>query len=393
MTWSFSPSCVQQTPKNTNSTRIDCLFTSTEFRNGHGTSLVTSTTIASNLIGMDAFVDKPNPPVAVRRELSGPAYEVRPVPGKGQGVVATRRIRAGEIIMVDVPAVLIQIAFLADTKPHHRRRLLKKAINQLPEETRNKVYQLHRGSAKYEIDAILGPNSNTVMLADSEVHVGVFPEVAVYRDDPWLRLKSIGLMHSDRGSITRVVRSEFQKNMPASHPALYHSKRSDSGQRVLQILRAKVDDGNQILISYVPLETPAEQRRRYLKDNWEFECTCSLCRGPVDDLEDSESWRRKTKSLKETIADAKSSGYYKDAIVMTEELLLFSEWDKVPPFMPDYHDTLAHLNYLDGNMANATRYARMAMDGWVKLGSVDDVDLENARVFLEHLARLNTAAT
>jgi hypothetical protein len=109
----------------------------------------------------------------------GHAYEILSIQGKGQGVVATREIRRGEIIMVDVPAVLIGISFLADTKPHHRRRLIKQAMTQLPEETRSKIYNLYRSSSKYEIDAILGPNSNTVMVAEDEVHVGVFAEVAV----------------------------------------------------------------------------------------------------------------------------------------------------------------------------------------------------------------------
>lgn len=78
---------------------------------------------------------------------------------------------------------------------------------------------------------------------------------------------------------------------------------------------------------------------------------------------------------------------------MAEELLMFSEWDRVPPFMPDYHDTLAHLHYLNGNMANATRYGRMALDGWAKFGSVDDDDLEKAREFLEHLFHTHEKAT
>jgi hypothetical protein len=85
----------------------------------------------------------------------------------------------GEIVMVDVPAVLIAISFLAETKPHHRRRMLKQAIRQLPEETRNSVYGLHKSSSQHEVDAILGPNSNTVMLAEDQVHVGLFPKVAV----------------------------------------------------------------------------------------------------------------------------------------------------------------------------------------------------------------------
>lgn len=180
MSWSFPPKCINQVSLD-NSSRIDCLFTSTEFRNGHGTSLVTTTPSASHLIGLEAFSDKPAPLVAQRRDSLGPSYDIVPVEGKGQGVVANRLIRRGEIIMVDVPAVLVSIPFLADTKPHHRRRIIKQAINQLPEETRRRVYSLSRGSSKYEVDAIMGSNSNTITVGEDEVHVGLFTEAAVRR--------------------------------------------------------------------------------------------------------------------------------------------------------------------------------------------------------------------
>jgi hypothetical protein len=142
-----------------------------------------------------------------------------------------------------------------------------------------------------------------------------------------------------------------------------------------------------LTVKDVPLETPIKTRRQYLKDNWGFDCTCSLCRGPDSDIEDSESWRRKLKSLRETIADARSQGYYQDAITMTEELLQFSEWDRSPVFMPEYHDALADLYFLNGDMVNATKYARMAVDGWARFGSVDDEGLEKARLFLSQLER------
>jgi hypothetical protein len=168
-----------QSSKMNDGSRVDCLFTSADFRNGHGISLVTSTTTAAHLIGLDVFSDKPMPLSIRRRESQGPGYEIRPVHGKGNGVIARRRIRRGEIIMVDVPAVFVGVSFLADMKPHHRRRILKQAINQLPEETRRRVRGLHRGSSEYEVDAILGPNSHTVMVAEDEVHVGLFTEAAL----------------------------------------------------------------------------------------------------------------------------------------------------------------------------------------------------------------------
>jgi len=179
MSGAFLRTCINQTTKTNNDTRVDYLFTSTDFRNGHGTSIVTTTTPASHLISINAFSDKPEPLAAQYRDSLEPAYEISSVQGRGKGVLAKRRIRMGEIVMVGIPAVLIGISLLADTKPHYRRRVLKQAMNQLPEETRNRAYRLCRSSAKYEADVILGPNLNTVMLAENEAHVGLFTEVAV----------------------------------------------------------------------------------------------------------------------------------------------------------------------------------------------------------------------
>lgn len=144
-----------------------------------------------------------------------------------------------------------------------------------------------------------------------------------------------------------------------------------------------------LIVADVPLETPVEERRKYLQEHWGFNCACSLCRASKLDADDSEAWREKVKSLKATILDARSQGYYKNAIVMAEEWLLVSEWDMTPPFMSEYHDTLADLYFLNGDMVNATRYARMAVDGWARFGSVDDEQLERAAAFLHRLDQLN----
>ncbi|AEO60489.1 hypothetical protein MYCTH_104665 [Thermothelomyces thermophilus ATCC 42464] len=258
--------------------------------------------------------------------------------------------------MVDVPSVLIGIPFLADAKPHHRRRILKQALNQLPEETRNRVYTLGRGSSPYEVDAIMGPNTNTVVIADDEVHVGLFTEVA-------------RINHACR-------------------PNAYY--RFSERRLTMEVVAFRaIDAGEEILMSYVPLETPAEERRRYLRNHWGFECSCSLCRASQLDLDNSEVWRSKVKSLKETILNARSEGFYQNAITMTEEWLMVSEWDMTPPLMAEYHDTLADLYFLKGDMVNATRYARMAVDGWARLGSVDDEQLERSRLFLRRIIDIN----
>lgn len=177
--WSSPPHCIATPIENSTEPQIDCLFSATTFRNGHGISLVTSTIHASDLVGAESFVDYPVPLSVQKREGRGPSYQIRDVPGKGKGIVATRRIRRGEIILIDVPAVLMSIAFLANTKPHHRRRLIKQAIGRLPDETQREIYALSRGKERHEMDAILGTNTNTVGLADGYPHVGLFLKLAV----------------------------------------------------------------------------------------------------------------------------------------------------------------------------------------------------------------------
>jgi len=135
----------------------------------------------------------------------------------------------------------------------------------------------------------------------------------------------------------------------------------------------------------VPLATKRDVRRQYLQDNWGIDCQCDLCHAPAIDIAESETSRRRMDELKDTILDARREGFFQDAINIAADWLTLSEWERVPPLAPEYHDTLAELYLLNGDMVNATRYARMALDGWVRLGSVDDEQLERSRLLLRSL--------
>lgn len=178
--WTTDPKCVSKNQEISNTiTSVHCIFTDGNFRGGHGTSLITTTTIASHLVGLDAFVDRPDPLEARKRHALGPTYEIVDIKGRGKGALASRSIRRGEIIMVDVPALLVGTEFLSDVKAHHRRRLIKQAINLLPNETRDAVWALSRNAGEYEIDSIMGANANSVALSDDGIHVGLFTKASV----------------------------------------------------------------------------------------------------------------------------------------------------------------------------------------------------------------------
>ncbi len=142
----------------------------------------------------------------------------------------------------------------------------------------------------------------------------------------------------------------------------------------------------------VPLATKHEDRRRTLRDNWGIDCSCSLCRAEEGKIRDSESGRRRIVDLKGTGEHAKSEKYFQDAINIAEERSMFAEEEGLSEPEPMLHDTLAELYTLKaaqtGLLADwekAKRYARMAVDGWVRLGSVDGEALETARLFLREL--------
>ncbi|KAM7187271.1 hypothetical protein V8F20_011026 [Naviculisporaceae sp. PSN 640] len=350
--WTSMPKCVtDEQENNKNATRVHCIFADGNFRNGHGVSLITTTTVASHLVGLEAFNDKPSSPEA-RKQNAVPAYEIVDIEGRGKGVVATRDIRRGEIIMVDVPAVLVGTEFLQDVKAHHRRRLIKRAINQLPAATRREVWSLSRNTGKYEIDAIMGANANSVAVSDDGIHLGIFPKVS-------------RINHSCR-------------------PNAYY--RFSEKRLTMEIVSyTAIDKGEEITLSYVPLETKREERRKYLKDNWDIDCECSLCKATDFDQNESEVSRRRINELRDSVLNARNNGYFQDAINIAEDWHVVSEWERVPPLAPEYHDILAELYFRKGEMVNATRFGRMALDEWVKFGSVDDDQLEQARLFLNEV--------
>ncbi|KAK4158994.1 hypothetical protein QBC43DRAFT_348283 [Cladorrhinum sp. PSN259] len=261
--------------------------------------------------------------------------------------------------MTDDKFILISTSFLANSKPHHRRRVLKKAIGQLPEMTKKKVEGLQRGKEEYEVDAILGPNANTVLVGEEgggSIMVGLFAETA-------------RINHACRPNA--------------------HSRFSERRLTMEVMAHLSILPGEEITMSYIPITTPIKERQQYLKQHWGFDCTCSLCRSSEEHIEETESWRRQQKSLKASIQEATGGGFYSDAIAMSGDWLQFADWDMVPPLWPDYEESLADLYFKNGDMVNATRYARMAYDGWAKFGSVDDEKLEDARLLVEKLDKIN----
>ncbi|KAL1844839.1 hypothetical protein VTK73DRAFT_1692 [Phialemonium thermophilum] len=184
-----------------------CLFTDTRFRGGAGLSAITTPEIAASLAPklMDPYVSWEEPkhsfrtgPIVGSADAGNetttpppPPYHIVPVPGRGQGVVALRRIRRAEVFMVGVPAVLVAtttpaVAMVVEGVDHQDGRqwrgLLEEAFERLP--CRDALMALARSAGHgTPAEDVLRTNMFTIPV-EGLAHQGLFLEISV---STWLR--------------------------------------------------------------------------------------------------------------------------------------------------------------------------------------------------------------
>lgn len=178
--WTHKPYCIEaaDTPW--------CVFTNAVVPYGgeqHGMSIITTPDLASdtfNLLGRpleQAF--RAIPPE--KRFHTPPPYEVRDVPGKGKGAIATRKIEKGKVILIDHAIVLATVEFPADVTREEVQDLMKIGVQRLSDPGR--VYELSQKGRdeeegmSLEEDLIL-TNAFELPIEDKS-YLGLFQNLAV----------------------------------------------------------------------------------------------------------------------------------------------------------------------------------------------------------------------
>lgn len=111
------------------------------------------------------------------KAASPASFEIRELPGRGFGVVATEPIRKNRVLMLGLP-VMLQIM---DSKAWDGRDILKllhRASSQLPLKEQEEVLHLARQGKGYILDDIMKTNSFDVTVGGVS-HSGLYPEIAV----------------------------------------------------------------------------------------------------------------------------------------------------------------------------------------------------------------------
>lgn len=188
----------------------------------------------------------------INGRTSATPYVIVNVAGKGKGLVATRNIMQGELILKEVPLFVVQTSSDANLNVH-----LKKVLSSLNASQRETYYNLSKPASSGDPDVTeLVFRVNSVAVGDGSA--GVFPTIA-----------------------------RVNHGCARSFNSVYHWK-AEEGVGVLHALKP-IKKGDEILREYLNTKSPKSQRREALKQIYSFDCTCSVCSQSSRDSERSDA--------------------------------------------------------------------------------------------------------
>jgi hypothetical protein len=169
--WTYEPECIHSDDYS----EEYCVYTDKNFARGRGISFFTSREIAAKVVELSAFTNK-TVHDHVNKFEDAP-WEVRNVPGRGNGLFATRTLHRGDLIIADTPVAVLQSdAFFLDYPIGYR--YLHMAFDRLSDTTKEIVMQT---AAHSPGDPYMERINTNAFAGDFEgaPHFLLYPETAV----------------------------------------------------------------------------------------------------------------------------------------------------------------------------------------------------------------------
>jgi len=177
--WTHRPTCAY--PSNATESKY-CVFSFAPFRGTSAIAFMTDPETAAETVSLLEDPDwnwEPWPPEDSSVWKKDPPWEIVDIPNKGKGVVATRKIREGGLLMRDSAVVIGMLRPPSTVATPHRQILLSRAFQQLPKKQQDEVMALATSKGGPILDDIMGTNIFGISLAGREGHMGLFPLISV----------------------------------------------------------------------------------------------------------------------------------------------------------------------------------------------------------------------
>ncbi|KAG8667801.1 hypothetical protein FPOAC1_012640 [Fusarium poae] len=193
-----------------------------------------------------------------------PSFEVQPIPGKGKGLIAIRRITMGTRILIESPLLQSNNAPPASLEP-----ILARKLKALTKEQQRQFLSLHNNfPGKYPFSGIM--ETNALPCWNGEASGGaVYPIICL-------------INHSCNANA--------------------HSSWNEALEQQTIHATRDIAPGEEITISYGDADLFA-RRKTWLRENFGFDCNCSVCLLPPAELEKSDRRRELIQQLDTRIGD------------------------------------------------------------------------------------------
>ncbi|KAF2014013.1 SET domain-containing protein [Aaosphaeria arxii CBS 175.79] len=229
-------------------------------------------------------------------------YAVEDIPGKGKGVVATRRIAQYETFMVDQANVVMDNRIEKALTASQSLELLRRGVDGLRDPGRVRGLSGEHAGSKQSKSKMEGEKGEETV-DDKDEHV--------------MLTNSFGTEFE--GENFRAVFPLVSRVNHACDPNSFVMFSATSLSIALKSYRP-ILPGEEITISYVYLGTPTPHRASQLK-KWGFECDCSLCSRPKKEIEESDERRRRIQEGEMEFQRLWEQERYQAAIAKGKELV------------------------------------------------------------------------
>lgn len=242
--WSHAPICTQHFDE------IDsalCIYTSTSFAGGRGISILSTVESVDVLAMHPAFRGDLSTEELYAPSTKDRAWYTQPIPGKGIGMLAKRTIKRGELLAKHTPLLLVHPAIEQLMDVLDREKLLKMAVDQLPDQSKEQFLAMGTSinDPRIQIQDIIVTNSFQLYLSTG-MHMVVVPEPA-------------------------------RINHACNPNAIYHLSPDTLTHRVYAV--RDIEEDEEITTTYSLPLVKSSLRRENLKAAFRFECNCPRCLG------------------------------------------------------------------------------------------------------------------
>lgn len=318
--WTHEPFCLESLSAN----KGFCVYSSSTFSHGRGISIVASPLEASRIITAPALQSRSSTP----QNPHASKFEIKPIPGRGLGIVATAPLYRGDQLYSLTPIIAVQDDAMQFLPVPDLLLLMAISLSRLPFKTQAQFWTMHAQFGGNAIYDRITTNAYNMPLGSALEHFwAAQPEISRINHD----CRPNAANHFDAGALMQNV----------------------------HVLRP-IGVGEEVTVSYLTPLLGYEERKKRIAKQWGFECTCSLCAS-------TESFRNASDDRLGVMADLEArlddiAATRTGSTGMAELLIALYELERLDGAVADGYMYAALEYAYIGDVNAARKYAARAME-------------------------------